>query len=103
MRTVGSRQWRGYEVLSRPLTVLGVERRFFLLAAILGAAVWNAANTLLGGLLMFAVLYVAGWFAWAHDENMVVVIRAAVRYGNRYDAGRLPEPAPYIVVTTRER
>ena len=97
--TIGSRQWRGYEVLSRPLTILGVERRFFLLAAMVGAALWNAVNTLLGGLLVFGVLYVAGLFAWKYDENMVAVIRASVRYRSRYDAGLLPERAPYIVVT----
>ena len=95
---MGRRQWPGYEILSRPLTILGVERRFFLLAVMLGAALWNAVNTLLGGLMVFGVLYAAGWFAWRHDENMVVVIRSAVRYRSRYDAGRLPEPAPVVIV-----
>lgn len=85
-------------MLSRPLTILGVERRFFLLAAMVGAALWNAVNTLLGGLLAFVALYVAGLFAWHRDENLVAVVRSAVRYRSRYDAGRLPEPAPYVVV-----
>ncbi len=94
----GRRQWHGYQVLSQPLTVLGVERRFFLLAATLGAAIWNAVNSLTAGGLVFGVLYAAGWLAWRRDQNLVGVIRAAVRYRNRYDAGLLPEPAPCVVV-----
>ncbi len=94
----GRRQWRGYAVLSQPLTVLGVERRFFLLAATLGAAIWNAVNSLAAGGLVFGVLYAAGWLAWRHDQDLVGVVRAAVRYRDRYDAGLLPERAPSVVV-----
>ena len=38
--------WRGYPALSRPLTILGVERRWFLLSATLGLAMWNAINSI---------------------------------------------------------
>ena len=85
-------------MLSQPLTILGVERRFFLLAAVLGAGLWNAVNSLLAGMLVFGGMYVAGWFAWRSDPHMVSVIRAAVRYRGRYDAGRLLDESPYIVV-----
>ena len=53
------RAWRGYPALSRPLTILGVERRWFLLSATLGLALWNAINSIVTGALIFAVLY--GW------------------------------------------
>ena len=76
----------------------GVERRFFLLSAVVGAGLWNAVNSLLAGAGTFAVLYVAGFFAWRTDEHMVMVIRAAVRYRSRYDAGLLLETSPYILV-----
>ena len=99
----GRRPWRGYAILSEPLTVLGVERRFFLLAATLGAAIWNAVNSLAAGGLVFVVLYAAGWFAWRHDPHLVGVIRAAVRYGRRYDAGRLLDRSPYVVITRGAR
>ena len=94
----GSTVWHGYGVLSQPLTILGVERRFFLLAAVLGAGLWNAVNSLIAGILVFGVLYVAGWFAWRSDPHLVGVIRAAVRYRGRYDAGRLLDTSPVIVV-----
>ena len=97
----GSKQWHGYAVLSQPLTILGVERRFFLLAAVLGAGLWNAVNSLFAGILVFGGMYAAGWFAWRYDQHMVIVIRAAVRYRSRYDAGLLLEASPYIVVRER--
>ena len=98
----GRRQWRGYAILSQPLTVLGVERRFFLLAATLGAAIWNAVNSLMAGGLIFGVLYAAGWLAWRRDQNLVSVIRAAVRHGSRYDAGLLEDRSPYVVIKRGE-
>ena len=42
--------WRGYPALSRPLTILGVERRWFLLSATLGLALWNAINSIVVGI-----------------------------------------------------
>lgn len=98
----GTKQWRGYAILSQPLTVLGVERRFFLLAATLGAAIWNAVNSLMAGGLVFGVLYGAGWLAWRHDQNLVGVIRAAVRYRSRYDAGLLLDRSPSVVIERGE-
>ena len=40
----GLRRWAGYAALNRPLTILGVERRGFLLVATLGLAMWNAMS-----------------------------------------------------------
>lgn len=94
----GSRAWPAYAVLSEPLKVLGVERRFFLLAMTFGATLWNALNSLLAGLLVFGVAYAAGWFAWRYDQHLLNVVRLAIRYRNRYDAGLLRERAPYVVL-----
>ena len=43
--------WRGYPALSKPLTIMGVERRWFLLSATLGLALWNAINSIVVGAL----------------------------------------------------
>ena len=98
----GSRAWPAYAVLSEPLKVLGVERRFFLLAATMGAGMWNAVNSLLAGLLIFGVLYAAGWFAWRWDQHLLNVVRLALRYRNRYDAGLLGDRSPYVVLRGRD-
>jgi type IV secretory pathway VirB3-like protein len=94
----GSRPWPGYAVLSEPLKVLGVERRFFLLSVILGGAIWNAVNSLMAGGLIFGVFYALGLLAWRHDQNLLNVVRVAIRYKDRYDAGLLRDQSPYVVV-----
>ena len=57
----GLRRWAGYPALNRPLTILGVERRGFLLVATLGLAMWNATASLVTGGVVFAVGFGAGW------------------------------------------
>ena len=52
--------WRGYPALSKPLTIMGVERRWFLLSATLGLAMWNAINSIVTRAVIFAVLYGVG-------------------------------------------
>ena len=54
------------------------------------------------GQLHFGVLYAAGWLAWRHDQNLVGVIRAAIRYRGRYDAGLLEDRSPYVVIERGE-
>ena len=84
----GAKTWRGYPALSRPLTIMGVERRWFLLSATLGLAMWNAINSLVIGGVVFAVLYGAGWWAWKQDPNMIEILRASTRFRSRYDPGK---------------
>ena len=36
-----------------------------------------------------------------YDQNMVLVVRAAVRYRGRYDAGLLLEMSPVIIIRKR--
>ena len=43
----GARPWAAYPALSAPLTMMGVERRWFLLSATIGMAMWNAINSTL--------------------------------------------------------
>ena len=46
--------------LSRPLTILGAERKLFFFAMCLGAATFNLLGSLLGGVLMFFLLFLVG-------------------------------------------
>ncbi len=92
------RRWPGYAALNRPLTVLGVERRLFLLGATLAVAVWNATASLVAGGLVFAVCYGAGWLAGRRDPAMLAVLRAAARYPARYDPGKWADEPWHLVV-----
>ena len=84
----GLRRWAGYGALNRPLTVLGVERRLFLLGATLALAVWNATASLVAGGMIFAVCYGAGWLAGRKDPAMLAVLRAGAHYPARFDPGK---------------
>jgi type IV secretory pathway TrbD component len=51
-----------YRSISRPLTILGAERKLFFFAMCIGAGAFNLFGSLLGGVLMFLLLYsVARW------------------------------------------
>ena len=67
----GARPWAAYPALSAPLTMMGVERRWFLLSATIGMAMWNAINSTLIGAATFSVLYAVGWWAWRVDPHML--------------------------------
>ena len=94
----GAKNWPGYPALSAPLTIMGVERRWFLLSAMLGLAMWNAINSLLTGGVIFLVLYGCGWFAWREDPNMVEILRASTRFKARYDPGKWAESPWYLLI-----
>ena len=98
MRGLG--RWAGYAALNRPLTVLGVERRLFLLGATLAVAVWNATASLSGGGLVFAGCYGAGWLAGRRDPAMLAVLRAAARYPARFDPGKWTEEPWHLHIRT---
>jgi len=84
----GAKRWAGYTALNRPLTILGVERRGFLLAATLGLAMWNAMNSLVTGGMVFAAGYGAGWLAGRRDPDMLGILRTASNCPLRYDPGK---------------
>ena len=84
----GQKAWRAYPTLSTPLTIMGVERRWFMLSATLGLAMWNAINSLLTGGVIFLVLYGVGWLAWKKDPNMLSILKVSGRFKTRYDPGK---------------
>ena len=94
----GLRRWAGYAALNRPLTILGVERRGFLLVATLGLAMWNATASLVTGGVVFAVGYGAGWLAGRKDPDMLGVLRAGTRYPARFDPGKWAEEPWHLVI-----
>ena len=94
----GLTRWAGYAALNRPLTVLGVERRLFLLGTTLAVAVWNATASLVAGSVVFAACYGAGWLAGRRDPAMLAVLRAAARYPARFDPGKWAAEPWHLVV-----
>ena len=71
--------------LSRPLTILGAERKLFFFAMCLGAATFNLLASLIGGLLMFLLLYFLARWATQTDPQILRFLLTAARLRIRYD------------------
>ena len=81
--------------LSRPLTILGAERKLFFFAMCLGAGTFNLLGSLLGGLLMFLLLYFVARWATATDPQILRLLLRAAKLRNRYDPMKFA-PVPVI-------
>ena len=71
--------------LSRPLTILGAERKLFFFAMCLGAATFNLLNSLSGGFFVFLLLYVLARWATKTDPQILRFILTAAKLRNQYD------------------
>jgi type IV secretory pathway TrbD component len=84
-----------HRALSRPLTILGAERKLFFFAMCLGAATFNLLNSLFGGLLMFLLLYFLARWATQTDPQILRLLLASAKLRTQYD------PAKFVPVTVR--
>jgi type IV secretory pathway TrbD component len=75
--------------LSRPLTILGAERKLFFFAMCLGAATFNLLNSLSGGVLMFSLLYFAARWATNTDPQILRLFLTAAKLRTQYDPMKL--------------
>ena len=76
---------RVYRSLNRPLTIWGVERRFFFLALVIGSATFNFFGSLLAGLVMFAALYTFGRCVTVTDPQILRILLNSSGTRGRYD------------------
>ena len=102
MSLSGQRSWTACRSLSRPLTILGCERRIFILSVTIGGAAWNAMNSLTVGFVLAAVGYAVGWFGTRNDPNMLLVARASAQEKVRYDPGKRPASMESVDITADE-
>ena len=74
--------------LSRPLTILGAERKLFFFAMCLGAATFNLLNSLSGGVLIFVFLYFVARWATATDPQILKLLLRAAQSRRQYDPAK---------------
>src|SRR5579863_7134518 len=86
---------RVHRSLSRPLTIMGAERKLFFFAMCMGAATFNMLSSLLGGILMFLLLYVLARWATNNDPQILRFLLSAAKFKSQYD------PAKFSPVTIR--
>ena len=84
-----------YRTLNRPLTMLGVERKLFFFAMCMGAATFNMLSSLVGGVLMFLLLYVFARWATNTDPQILRFLLSAAKFKTQYD------PAKFNPITIR--
>ena len=75
---------RVYKSLNRPLTILGVERKLFFCAAVMGAATFNLMGSFLGGILVFAALFMLGQTATKSDPQILRILLNSSRFRAQY-------------------
>jgi len=74
--------------LSRPLTILGAERKLFFFAMCLGAATFNLLGSLLGGILIFFLLYLVARWATTTDPQILRLLFLAAKLRRQYDPAK---------------
>jgi|SRR6266850_237613 len=84
-----------YRSLSRPLTILGAERKLFFFAMCVGAGTFNLLASLLGGVLMFLLLYFFARWATQTDPQILRFLLTSPKLRNQYD------PAKFSPVSIR--
>jgi type IV secretory pathway TrbD component len=84
--------------LSRPLTILGAERKLFFFAMCLGAATFNLLGSLMGGLLIFLLLYFVARWATATDPQILRLLIRAAKFRSQYDPAKW---TPVLAVRVR--
>ena len=75
---------RVYKSLNRPLTILGVERKLFFCAAVMGAATFNMMGSFLSGVLVFAALFVLGQAATRRDPQILRILLNSSKFKSQY-------------------
>jgi len=74
--------------LSRPLTILGAERKLFFFAMCLGAATFNLLGSLAGGVLIFLLLYFVAHWATTTDPQILRLLLHAAKMKRQYDPAK---------------
>ena len=92
-----------YLALSRPLTVLGCERRLFMGVVCVSAAAFSSFNAPIAGLLLFSAGYGAGLTVTKLDPCLPTVLLRSARCSQRYDpALRADGPEPLQIVARED-
>ena len=77
-----------FRSLNHPLTLMGAERKLFFFALMMGAAVFNLLHTLLGGILMFSLLYAFARWATRTDPQILHFLLNSAKLRTEYDPAK---------------
>jgi len=79
--------------INKPLTIGGAERSLFFLALVMGGATFNFFGSLLGGLIMFGVLFAFARWATATDPQILRILLNSAKFRRLYDPAKRSMPS----------
>lgn len=79
--------------MNTPLTFLGVERKLFFVAVMASGGTFNVFGSLLGGLLIFAVLFFVFREVTLNDPQLLRILLNSSRFKTLYDPGKIATAA----------
>lgn len=77
-----------YRSMSRPLTILGAERKLFFFAMCVAGATFNLLASLLGAVLMFFLLYLLARWATDTDPQILRFLLNSTKIRRLYDPAK---------------
>src|SRR5437660_11883433 len=77
-----------YRLISRRLTILGAERKLFFFAMCVRAGTFIVLGSLLGGVLMFVLLYSVARWATKADSQILRFLLSSPRLRDQYDPSK---------------
>jgi type IV secretory pathway TrbD component len=77
-----------FRSILQPLTILGAERKLFFFAMCVGAGTFNLLGSLLGGILMFLLLYFAARSATETDPQILRFLLTSAKLRTQYDPSK---------------
>jgi type IV secretory pathway TrbD component len=77
-----------YRSINKPLTIWGAERRFFFVAALMGAGTFNFFGSLLAAALIFCCLFICARWATVYDPQILRILLNSAKFRCQYDPAK---------------
>ena len=81
-----------YKAVNRPLLMMGCDRRLFFSAVVIGAAIWNMLNTLVGSLLTTVVMVLVARYITNTDPQLPRILLNSAKFAPEYDPFKFGAP-----------
>ncbi len=86
-----------HKAINKPLTILGVERKLFFVALIMGAATFNLFGSLFGGLLIFGTLFLMARWATRTDPQILRILLNSSKFRREYDPAKYSDSGVRVI------
>lgn len=86
-----------HKAINKPLTILGAERKLFFVALMMGAATFNLLGSLLGGILIFASLFLMAQWATRTDPQILRILLNSSKFRRQYDPAKFSNPNVRVI------